>query len=1468
VYPSRNVLNRKLATCLAIFSLLAAFLFVPEGLIPPAYALTNNGSINALESPVGENFETLASTGTNVAWSDNATIPGWYSSRAAYNAGTGSSGTGALYSFGVAGVNAAADRSLGSIGSASGTGTVYWAVKLTNNTGSTITSVDVSYVGEQWRNGGSSSATPGVAQTAEFQYRVATAGSITGANSPVTVWTDFDPLDFTSPVFGTVATATLDGNSPANRVAKASPISAVINPGQELWLRWVDIDHPNNDHGLAVDDLTLVAHGGPASTPTPSPTPSPAPSPSPQPSPSPTATATATATPSPTPSPNPTPVAGTNILINEVDSDTPGTDAAEFIELYDGGLGNTSLNGLTVVLYNGSNDTSYAAFDLDGYSTNAAGYFTLGNPAVSGVDLTFNPGASGFLQNGVDAVALYAANGSNFPNGTPVTTSNLIDALVYDTGDADDAGLLVLLNPGQAQVNEAAGTGGAQPNSNQRCLDGSGGARNTSTYTQGSPSPDSGNVCTPPTPTQTPTPSPTPTPAGEAAPAVLFTSPSNNNTVAPRDGSVVVGFTEPVNVAGQWFRIECASTGVHNSGTVAGGPSTYTITPNVNFINGEQCSVAIEADLVTDQDTDDAPGTDNMAADYGWSFSTSTFTAPVTGPPYQPDVHLTMGNPSGAIADAGQPNNYLMVKPEYSLSYNRDRGTPNWVSWHLSDEWVGSLPRDDTFRPDPAVLPEWYRVLGTDYTGSGFDRGHMVPNADRDQQNSRPVNQATFLMSNIIPQAPDNNQGPWAAMENDLRSIAGSTNELYIVAGGHGTGGTGSAGAATTIVNGRVTVPAQTWKVVLVLPKAGGDDTSRVTCATRTIAVILPNTQGIRNTNWNQYITTVDAVEALTGYDFYSNLPDPVERCVEAGTNGNNTALDTDADGVPDATDNCDSNPNPNQSDFDNDGQGDACDTDDDNDGVPDADEAAAGSDPFNAASKPEVCDGVDNDLNDGVDEGFPNTDGDALANCVDPDDDNDGQADVDEAACGSNPLDAGSKAADTDNDGRPDCVDSDDDGDGVSDGADNCPLTINPNQANYDGDAQGDVCDADDDNDGVADASDAFPFDPSESVDTDGDGVGNNADTDDDNDGQTDADEIACGSSLTNSASKSPNNDGDARPDCVDPDDDNDGVADVNDRFPFDAAESVDTDDDGIGNNADTDDDNDGVSDATETAAGSDPLNASSRPEVCDGVDNDLNEGVDEGFVNTDGDAQANCVDNDDDNDGAVDGQDAFPLDPNESVDTDRDGVGNNADPDDDNDGVADTTEISAGSDPLNGASKPEVCDGIDNDLNEGVDEGFPNTDLDSQANCVDADDDNDGVPDTNDAFPLDANESLDTDADGIGNNADPDDDNDGQTDADEIACGSNPLAAGSKSVDTDGDSRPDCVDSDDDNDGVPDNVDNCPLIPNPDQADFDGDGRGDTCDNPAPTSKGQCTNGGWQLWVPRFKNQGDCIQFVNTGH
>jgi endonuclease G len=240
------------------------------------------------------------------------------------------------------------------------------------------------------------------------------------------------------------------------------------------------------------------------------------------------------------------------------------------------------------------------------------------------------------------------------------------------------------------------------------------------------------------------------------------------------------------------------------------------------------------------------------------------------------DDHLTLGNPSGATTSTSNENNYLMRKPQYALSYNRSRATPNWVSWHLSKAWLGSAPRQDNFRADTTLPSGWYRVGGSSYSGSGFDRGHMCPSADR--TGSTTDNSATFLMTNMIPQAPNNNQRAWANLENYCRSLT-SSNEVYIVSGGYGTGGTGSYGTKTKIDSNRVTVPNRTWKVIVILPN-GSSDASRVTTSTRVIAVDMPNDQSVGSA-WGGYRTTVRSIESKTGYNFLSNVSTSVQNVVE-----------------------------------------------------------------------------------------------------------------------------------------------------------------------------------------------------------------------------------------------------------------------------------------------------------------------------------------------------------------------------------------------------------------------------------------------------------------------------------------------------------------------------------------------------------------------------------------------------------
>jgi endonuclease G, mitochondrial len=238
--------------------------------------------------------------------------------------------------------------------------------------------------------------------------------------------------------------------------------------------------------------------------------------------------------------------------------------------------------------------------------------------------------------------------------------------------------------------------------------------------------------------------------------------------------------------------------------------------------------------------------------------------APAPNPTVEANDPLALGNPSNAISDPMNSDNYLVIRPQFVLSYSRIRGGPNWVSWHLDRGDMGSVERENVFMPDP-LLPEEWRIRPGDYQGSGFDRGHMCPSGDRTRR--RADNEATFVMSNMLPQTGELNREVWRLLEEYCRDLAREGSELYITCGGYGSRG--------EIGDSKVTVPARCWKIVVVLPEGEGD-LARIDGNTRVIAVDMPNTEGIENDRWQQYLTSAASIERKTGYRFLANLSDSV----------------------------------------------------------------------------------------------------------------------------------------------------------------------------------------------------------------------------------------------------------------------------------------------------------------------------------------------------------------------------------------------------------------------------------------------------------------------------------------------------------------------------------------------------------------------------------------------------------------
>ncbi|MEG5083007.1 DNA/RNA non-specific endonuclease, partial [Microcoleus sp. AT8-B4] len=261
-------------------------------------------------------------------------------------------------------------------------------------------------------------------------------------------------------------------------------------------------------------------------------------------------------------------------------------------------------------------------------------------------------------------------------------------------------------------------------------------------------------------------------------------------------------------------------------------------------------------------------------------------------------VHLKLGNPTldgqktrpDAVNNA---NNYLIEKPQYSLSYNESNKGPNWVSWQLNRTWIGTLQppeRDDNLDPlDPfpwrsdSELPsELETTEGWEYRGSGFDRGHMTA---REHRNRTQKDQfATFLTTNLLPQERSSNRtGAWRQLERFSRQVAQRRGwELYNIAGGYDS--INDALPPENPLNlENINVPEYTWKVIMFVEP--GQGIADITVNTPVIAVTMPN--GIANPpdiippRWQDQITTVREVEELTGLDLLSNLPDEIENVIE-----------------------------------------------------------------------------------------------------------------------------------------------------------------------------------------------------------------------------------------------------------------------------------------------------------------------------------------------------------------------------------------------------------------------------------------------------------------------------------------------------------------------------------------------------------------------------------------------------------
>lgn len=203
-------------------------------------------------------------------------------------------------------------------------------------------------------------------------------------------------------------------------------------------------------------------------------------------------------------------------------------------------------------------------------------------------------------------------------------------------------------------------------------------------------------------------------------------------------------------------------------------------------------------------------------------------------------------------------NGEVVEHTYYSLSYLEEHEQAEWVHYKLNSSMLtGQIPRKKNYTLDQKVSTGSAKT--SDYTNSGFDRGHLVPAADM-KMDFTSVKEAAY-MSNISPQKPKFNQGVWKKLEENARDLAKKT-ELYIT-----TGGVLSSVDLKKIGKNNLSVPDQFYKIIY--------DTKNQ----KMFAYLMPNK---KIDSREKYVVTVDSIETLTGIDFYHQLDDELENKLES----------------------------------------------------------------------------------------------------------------------------------------------------------------------------------------------------------------------------------------------------------------------------------------------------------------------------------------------------------------------------------------------------------------------------------------------------------------------------------------------------------------------------------------------------------------------------------------------------------
>jgi endonuclease G len=526
-----------------------------------------------------------------------------------------------------------------------------------------------------------------------------------------------------------------------------------------------------------------------------------------------------------------------NIVISQFQPGTAAVANDEYIELHNIGAAAVDLSGYVVVYRSASGSTDVGPMAQWSTSTivQPGQYYLIASTSYTGTatpDITYN--------NTSCACSLSATSGGLAIRQGPTNTGTVIDAVGWGTATN-------IFFEGTRTA--APGSGNSQARVSQGCQDTDSNVNDFATLIPFAPR----NTATTPY-------------ACIGGGTTLFAAISANpTTVSPGSSTLLTVTVLPATTP--------PSTGITVVADLSGIGGSATQSLFDDGTNGDIASGDNVFSFIAPIPVGTAGGAHSITAvaSDAQARSVNLNQGITVSAPLPDEDPLLFGNPSNATSDVANENNYLMQKPQYAISYNRSKGEPNWVAWRLDSSWIGGASRQNDYRPDPALPAGWYAVTDSDYSGSGYDRGHMCPSGDRTR--SVTDNSATFLMTNFVPQLAANNQGPWEDFETYCRTLASQGNEIYII--------DGPVGSIGTIASGHVVIPDLTWKVVLVLPN-GSNDLQRVTRNTRAFGIVVPNhAPVVIGDVWRTYRVTVDQVERLTGYNFFSTIPKITQEMIE-----------------------------------------------------------------------------------------------------------------------------------------------------------------------------------------------------------------------------------------------------------------------------------------------------------------------------------------------------------------------------------------------------------------------------------------------------------------------------------------------------------------------------------------------------------------------------------------------------------